>query len=151
MQLYRIAKDTFIKDLTGIGAKTVGGRWNRKGTAILYTSTTAALSTLEVLAHLPPAYFPDDMAMAIIEIPDKEVSVLDTSLLPKEWNQIPPPTTLHEITEDWIENNNSLGLVVPSIIVPREQNVLINPLHPNFSKLKLKEIEAYSFDSRLLK
>ncbi|MHA7059812.1 RES family NAD+ phosphorylase [Aquimarina sp. M1] len=151
MLVYRIAKQKYIKDLTGIGAKTVGGRWNPKGIAVLYTSTTAALSILEVLAHLPAAYFPDNMAIATIELPDELTTSLDIKQLPKDWNKIPPSTGIQHFAMNWISENISLGLKVPSIIVPREQNLLINPLHPDFDLVKLIEIEPFNFDTRLLK
>ncbi|WP_378176320.1 RES family NAD+ phosphorylase [Aquimarina sp. SS2-1] len=151
MLVYRIAKQKYIKDLTGIGAKTVGGRWNPRGVAVLYTSTTVALSILEVLAHLPAAYFPDSMAIATIELPDELTTSIDIKQLPKDWNRIPPSTGIQHFAMNWISGNTHLGLKVPSIIVPREQNLLINPLHPDFNLVKLIEIEPFSFDTRLLK
>ncbi|KAA1248178.1 RES family NAD+ phosphorylase [Aquimarina sp. RZ0] len=151
MLVYRIAKQKYIKDLTGIGAKTVGGRWNPKGVAVLYTSTSAALSVLEVLAHLPVAYFPDDMSVATIEIPDELVSSIDIKELPRDWDKIPPSTGIQHFAMNWISENISVGLKVPSIIVPKEQNLLINPLHPDFDLVKLIEIGPFSFDTRLLK
>lgn len=150
MQVYRIAKEKYIKDLTGIGAKTVGGRWNQKGTAVLYTSSSAALSALEVLVHLPAAYFPDHMSLATIEIPDNEIITLDVKELPKNWNKIPPPAELQLITKLWIEKNDSLGLKIPSIVIPKEKNIILNPLHPQFHQVKIIEIEAFDFDTRLL-
>ncbi len=151
MQVYRIAKEAYIRDLTGIGAKTVGGRWNRKGVALLYTSSTVSLSTLEVLAHLPPAYFPDDMSLATIEIPEDEIITFDIDKLPKGWNMTPPPIQMQEITNSWIDKNESLGLRVPSIIIPSEVNILINPLHHRFNKIKLSKVIPFTFDKRLLK
>lgn len=151
MQVYRIAKQKYIKDLTGIGAKTVGGRWNPKGVAVLYTSTSAALSVLEVLAHLPAAYFPDDMAMASIEIPDALISFIDRSELPRDWDKIPPSTGIQHFAMNWISENKFLGLKVPSIIVPTEYNLLVNPLHPDFNSVELLKVTPFSFDTRLLK
>lgn len=151
MQVYRIAKQKYIKDLTGIGAKTVGGRWNPKGVAVLYTSTTAALSALEVLAHLPAAYFPDDMAIASIEVPDTLITEIDPSKLPDNWNKIPVPVEVQNFGMQWIIEEKYLGLMVPSIIIPKEKNLLINPLHPKFNKVKLLSVEPFSFDTRLLK
>ena len=151
MYLYRISKQKYINDLSGIGAKTVGGRWNSKGVAVLYTSTSIALSTLECLAHFPVAYFPNDMSLATLEIPDELVVDLEAKKLPKDWNKIPGPLSLHRITSKWIEEDTSLGLRVPSIIVPQEYNIIINPLSSEFSKLKLIKTEPFSFDIRILK
>ncbi len=151
MHVYRIAKQKYIRDLTGIGAKTVGGRWNPKGVAVLYTSLSASLSTLEVLAHLPASYFPDDMAIATIEVPDDSILSLDVDQLPVNWNTTPPSTGVQHLSMDWIAENKSLGLKVPSIIVPMEQNLLINPLHPDFNQVQLLTVVPFSFDTRLLK
>ncbi|WP_378187276.1 RES family NAD+ phosphorylase [Aquimarina sp. W85] len=151
MRVFRIAKKQYIDDLNGIGAKTVGGRWNAKGIAILYTSTSAALSILEVLAHLPVAFFPEDMAIATIEVPDKYIGSFSKETLPKHWDKIPPPIENHDFTMDWINQQKFVGFKVPSIIIPKEQNLLINPNHPNFKSVKIVEIEPFNFDSRLLK
>ncbi|WP_103865302.1 RES family NAD+ phosphorylase [Aquimarina sp. I32.4] len=151
MQVYRIAKQKYIKDLTGIGAKTVGGRWNPKGVAVLYTSTSAALSALEVLAHLPAAYFPDDMSIATIEVPDTLITTIETKKLPNDWNEIPVPIEVQNFAMQWITEEQYLGLKVPSIIIPKEQNLLVNPLHPRFNEVKLIDIEPFCFDTRLLK
>ncbi|PKV52008.1 RES domain-containing protein [Aquimarina sp. MAR_2010_214] len=151
MRVYRIAKQKYIKDLTGIGAKTVGGRWNPKGVAVLYTSTTAALSALEVLAHLPAAYFPDDMSIATIEVPDTLITTIDIEKIPEDWNKIPVPIEIQNFAMQWIVEEEFLGLKVPSIIIPKEKNLLVNPMHPEFDKVKLLDIEPFCFDTRLLK
>ncbi|WP_438424322.1 RES family NAD+ phosphorylase [Aquimarina macrocephali] len=151
MRVYRIAKQKYIKDLTGIGAKTVGGRWNPKGVAVLYTSTTAALSALEVLAHLPAAYFPDDMSIATIEVPDTLITTIDIEKIPDNWNQIPVPIEIQNYAMQWIAEEQYLGLKVPSIIIPKEKNLLVNPMHPKFDKVKLIDVEPFCFDTRLLK
>lgn len=151
MRVYRIAKQKYIKDLTGIGAKTVGGRWNPKGVAVLYTSTTAALSALEVLAHLPAAYFPDDMSIATIEVPDTLITTIDIEKIPDDWNKIPVPIEIQNFTMQWIVEEQYLGLKVPSIIIPKEKNLLVNPMHPKFDKVKLLDVEPFCFDIRLLK
>lgn len=151
MQVYRIAKQKYSKDLTGTGAKAVGGRWNPKGVAVLYTSTNASLSVLEVLAHLPAAYFPDDMVMATIELPESLVTAIDEKKLPQNWDKTPPPAAIQNFALNWISEEQSLGLMVPSIIVPSERNLLINPLHPDFNKVKLVKVAPFAFDTRLLK
>lgn len=152
MQVYRIAKNEYIKDLTGTGAKTVGGRWNFKGVAVLYTSSSISLSILECLAHFPIAFAPKDMAIATIIIPEdclvKEISIAD---LPKNWRGIPSPKLLKDLSYQWIKNQETLVLKVPSIIVPKEFNYIINPFHKNSNTIKLQEVGPFSFDGRVLK
>ena len=38
---------------TGEGARRYGGRWNSKGFAVIYTSSSISLAILEVLVHIP--------------------------------------------------------------------------------------------------
>lgn len=52
MRLYRISTCDHIEDLTGTGSFLHGGRWNNKGTRLLYTAESRALSMLEALAHI---------------------------------------------------------------------------------------------------
>lgn len=150
MKVYRIAKDIFIRDLTGIGAKTVGGRWNFKGIAVLYTSSSVSLSMLECLAHFPPAFAPKDMAMATIHIPDDSIYEITIDQLPNNWQAVPSPRELKDLAYQWIKKQEYLILKVPSIIVPNEYNYIINPFHPDFSTIKLEEVGAFRFDNRVL-
>ena len=150
MQVYRIAKEAYIRDLSGIGAKTVGGRWNFKGVAVLYTSSSVSLSMLECLAHFPPAFAPKNMSMATINIPDDSVCEFKISDMPNNWQGVPSPRQLKEMAHQWIKAQEFLILKVPSIIVPNESNYIINPFHTAFSKVTLVEVSPFSFDTRVL-
>ena len=150
MEVYRIAKDAFIRDLTGIGAKSVGGRWNFKGIAVLYTSSSISLCVLECLAHFPAAFAPKDMAMATITIPDDQISEINEADLPENWRKVPSPRILKEMAYQWIKAQESLVLKVPSIIVPQEYNYIINPFHQDFQKVILDEVTPFAFDNRVL-
>jgi len=150
MQVYRISKDAYIRDLTGIGAKSVGGRWNFKGIAVLYASSSISLSVLECLAHFPAAFAPKDMAMATISIPDNSITEINLDKLPENWREVPSPRVLKELAYQWIKSQESLVLKVPSIIVPQEFNYIINPFHEEFQKVLLEEVTPFSFDNRVL-
>ena len=70
--VWRIATDTpdyTADDLAGTGAKSSGGRWNRKGTAMVYTSGSAALACLETLVHLATNPLPLNRYLVRVEIP----------------------------------------------------------------------------------
>lgn len=69
MKVYRISKQKFANDLTGLGASIVGGRWNSKGKSILYTASSRALAMLETLVRISNIPVPD-FVIAEIEIPD---------------------------------------------------------------------------------
>ncbi len=54
-RLWRIGTDTRswqAHDLSGKGAEVTGGRWNAKGTPVVYASEARALACLETLVHL---------------------------------------------------------------------------------------------------
>lgn len=150
MVVYRISKKRFITDLLGLGAKLYGGRWNPKGVSLVYTSESRALAILEYYIHADPAFLPTDVAIASIHIPDdasrKEILIGD---LPPDWREYPAPAELAGLGEKWSKSGEGLVLLVPSVVVPKEMNVLINPGHSLIKKVAIIDVEDYSFDERL--
>ncbi|MEX0769454.1 MAG: RES family NAD+ phosphorylase [Balneolaceae bacterium] len=150
MNLFRIAKEKYIHELTGEGARLFGGRWNQKGVAVLYTSPTVSLAAIEVLVNTPLAAMPDDLQLMVLSVPETIRSEqVKKKKLPENWRSYPPPDMLIEMGTKWITSNSSLLLKVPSAVIPMEWNVLINPNHPDFEKVKKKEVYDFSFDKRL--
>lgn len=151
IRLFRIARTANIDDLTGEGARLYGGRWNQKGVAALYTSESRALAAMEFLVHLSPVLAPPDLSLREFELPDdvSSLDVLVTTLLPY-WKTSPPLDTTMDIGTEWLQANSSLLLRVPSVIVDRESNVLINPNHPEFKKVRALHPQPFGFDSRIM-
>lgn len=151
MQVFRIAKTGYIRDLSGTGAMLNGGRWNQKGIPLIYTSENMALATLEYVVHVSLAIVPKNLSIASYEIPDdivpEEILIDD---LPKKWRAYPSPPKLIELGSEWALANRSLLLRVPSAIVPSESNTLINPKHPEITRITIFHIEKYAIDKRLL-
>lgn len=151
MKLFRIAKTGLIADLTGSGARMYGGRWNNKGTPVIYTSESRALAALEYLVHVPLVLVPDNLSIREFDIPDGiRITEIGISDLPPDWTAYPPPDTTAEIGDGWIKRGRTLLLKVPSVVVTGEYNVLINPLHPDFNKVTPAQPEPF-FDKRLLR
>jgi RES domain-containing protein len=153
MRLYRIARTLHIRDLSGVGARLYGGRWNRRGTSILYASPTRALATVEYLVHVPISLAPAGLSIATIEVPDDApADEIDPSVLPPEWRRHPPPPGLAAIGTEWAQSPaHALLLKVPSAVVEGEMNVLIDPLHPGMEGVELADSRPYTFDHRLLR
>ncbi len=147
MLVYRLSKRKYASDLTGAGARRYGGRWNQAGTAIIYTSETRALAALEVLVHLNKTEAQMPFVITTFDIGDS-VKTISPKELPAEWQETESSHLLFEITNNWILNQQSVGLKVPSVIMPSECNVLLNPDHPKFRSIKIVEQEEYSFDKR---
>lgn len=150
MILYRIAKCTYVNDLTGTGARLYGGRWNSIGKPMVYLASSRALAVLEVLVHLSPTMFPGGFCIAQIEVPDNSFQSVEIKQLPVNWQDISPPTALKKVGDGFLKQQDKLLLKVPSAIVAEEYNYLLNPLHPEISKVKLIKQLPFNFDERLV-
>ena len=151
MIVYRIAKEEYIEDLSGNGAKRTGGRWNPKGTPVLYCASTSSLAILEKLVSIDMDLLPDDLCIAALEIPKSKILKTPEEELPKNWNHYPSPDALKSIGKSWIELGNFCTLQIPSTVNPMESNYLINVRHPLMEKIKIKEVTPFRIDHRLSK
>ncbi len=152
MKVYRIAKIRYINDLSGSGARRYGGRWNHKGTSMIYTSENRALATVEYLVHVPLSIVPPHLSLATLQISDKITpKAISISDLPGNWREYTAPSRLAELGTNWATKNESLLLRVPSAMVEHEYNILINPLHPDMKHVSIAQIERYTVDKRLLR
>lgn len=151
IKLYRIATTEHINDLSGIGARIYGGRWNYIGYPVVYAAGSRSLAALEFLVHVPMALAPADLSIMEINIVNAVGrEAVDESHLPSNWQDYPAPEQLAEIGTNWIKSKSSLLLDIPSAVVNREMNTLINPLHEDINSVSVVSIEKFSFDSRLL-
>lgn len=151
MLLWRIAREIHVDSaLEGVGGLMVSGRWHRRGQPILYTASSAALAALEVLVYVEPLQAPDDLRLLGLELPDGlAIETLDLTQLPDDWQSLPAPESTQSIGNAWLERKSSVALRVPSVVVPMESNVLLNPRHPEMARVRISSSEAFRFDSRL--
>lgn len=150
IKLYRICATEHINDLSGTGARIYGGRWNNAGYPIVYSSGSRSLAALEFLVHVPMALAPDNLSIAEIIITDNvKRESITTSELPSNWRGYPAPEQLANIGTKWLKSKSSLLLDIPSAVVDKELNTLINPLHPDMQHVDLAKVEKFYFDSRL--
>lgn len=151
MRVYRISKTKYANDLTGTGARLVGGRWNPRGQALLYTSENRALAALEFLVHLERVATPEEYSLMTIEIPDTiQKTVYLPEQLPANWQEYPSPQSTIALGGKWLQEAKTLLLRVPSTLITKENNYLINPLHEDFRLIRLLETERFNYDNRLL-
>jgi RES domain-containing protein len=151
MDVYRIVKERYAKDLSGTGARMAGGRWNRKGVPVVYASESRALAMVEFLVHIPFAIAPGNLVLVTIDIPDRtQARTIAASELPSDWRDYPAPGELAEIGSRWVDKNDTVLLHVPSAIVEHERNTILNPAHPDFKNISIAGIEPIRLDKRLL-
>ena len=141
-----------MNDLSGAGAKTFGGRWNHRGTALISTSETRSLAMLEFLVRVSWMQAPGDMGLATLEIADQiQSESLSPADLPGDWRHYPAPPGLADLGTGWVRSKGSLLLRVPSAVVEQEYNILINPEHSDLVRVTVLEVKDFEFDRRLLK
>ena len=148
MLVYRITGKKHADDLTGKGAALFGGRWNKKGSPVLYTGENKEIALLETIVHTPSLLIPE-LDILTLEIPDDSITVIEINQLPKNWKVYPAPTVLSEIGERWINEGKTIALKVPSCIIHSSHNFILNCKHPDYLRIKLVEQVHFEFDSRL--
>lgn len=151
LSAYRLVKKRWTKNaFDGEGAKLYGGRWNSRGQACVYLSSHESLAILEVLVHLEKTSVLKEFSLFQVDIERSDIEVLSADALPHNWREEPAPASTAKVGDVWLNKSNFLGLEVPSVIVPRESNYMINPNHPGFSDLVASAIELpFEPDPRL--
>jgi RES domain-containing protein len=139
------------RTLDGEGARRIGGRWNSPGVAVVFTATHLSLSALEYLVHVDIDEAPDDLVALGIEVPDDAGERhLSTENLPANWRTMLHAEECRAIGDAWAKGQESLVLRVPSIIIPEEDNLVINPGHPRAAEVRIVSERPFSYDPRLL-
>lgn len=140
MLVFRICRDIH-QALDGEGARLFGGRWNSPGRPLIYTSEHISLCVLEQLVHLDLDLIPENWAIITLEI-HGQFSSETLSLLPSK------EEASRKFGDKWLLEKRSLCLKVPSFVLPQEYNVLLNPLHPEMTKVVVKDVSPFVFDPR---
>lgn len=154
IRAYRIVKTRRAHTaFDGEGARRAGGRWNSRGTRVVYLAKTISLAALEILVHLDDAglrasysFIPISFPAACVSTPPKK----GVEPLPDDWATTPAPLGCARYGDEWAASGKSLILRVPSVIVPWESNFLLNPLHSDWDKAKIGEAQSFDFDPRLI-
>jgi RES domain-containing protein len=151
IRAFRLCKTKHLATaFTGEGARIAGGRWNSPGVAVVYTSSSLSLATLEVLVHLDdPESFARMFSWFAMEIPDELVEVLDESKLPSTWCADETTAATQVIGDAWVRSQRTAVLAVPSVVTPGERNYLLNPSHPQISGIRFASPQAFRPDPRL--
>lgn len=147
MLVYRLGSSRYPAN-DGLGASLYGGRWNHKGTPVIYTAASRALCALEVLSNengladdyvITPIQFPDDVPATKLRVED----------LPLGWGEPQSLAATARIGTHWAMGLDTVMLCVPSAVIPQELNYLLNPRHPDFGKIRFLDPEQFRFDDRL--
>ncbi len=148
MIVYRISNSLYSNDLSGTGAKLNGARWNSKGIPMLYTTQFISLALLEMLVHTNFKDYSIELDLVYIHFPDN-TDIKEITLPKLKNNWIDDGDYSRFIGDEFIKSKQFLILKVPSAVVQEENNFLINPLHPEFKKIKVSKTKSFRPDKRL--
>ncbi len=151
MLVFRIAKKRYAADLSGAGARMAGGRWNFKGVPVVYTSESRALAFCEFFIHVSPAFIPKNLKVVTVSIPDQiKPATIDKNDLPPGWRSMTSSYGAAQMGTEWLQSNASLLLRVPSVVIPDEHNILINPMHPDIHLAEIESMDDFHIEDRYL-
>lgn len=147
MQVFRICLEKWSKNLTASGYPA---RWNSKGTFVIYTAGSRALACLENVVHRSGEGLNKLFKVMVIEIPDQiDIHQIEMDDLPDDWTELTSYSLTQAIGDKWIQSSKSAVMSVPSSIIAKERNFLLNPNHKDFRLVKLIAIEDFDFDPRI--
>lgn len=131
------------------GASRVSGRWHEIGDRVIYASehySTAMLEKLVLWNGEPPArqYWIDIAVPAGVEceIPGED--------LPEGWELLDSEAA-RAFGHQWYTEQQSVILVVPSVVARVERNIVINAAHKDFPLLKAGKEKPVWWDDRLFR
>lgn len=153
LTVWRISKKKYASTaFSGEGGRRVSGRWHTRGTGLVYTSSSLALAALELFVHLEVEDIGALFVAILAQIPERvAIDQIPESKLPDRWRASPAPAELAEIGDVWFRDRSSAVLAVPSAVIPKESNYLLNPEHRDFASIVIGAAEDFSLDPRLWK
>lgn len=154
MVVYRVAKSELrARDISGMGAFMNGGRWNNKGTYMLYTSVNSSLAYLENLVHFDESNLPPNLYIVTIDLQINNTLIyqLPDTDYPALW-QLLDNLENKWMGDKWMQDKDYLAFRVRSAVNTSEYNYLLNPLYPGYHDLiKVRSIDPLDIDSRLIR
>jgi RES domain-containing protein len=152
MRFWRICRRRYAAEAaSGEGARLYGGRWNSRGVRVVYASTSLALAAMETFVNLEPNLRPADLVSIEGEIPDSlAIERIETETLPKGWHGT-RDESLRQFGDEWILSGRSVGLLVPSAAIRGEWNVLLNPVHAEFGRIRFRAPAPFAYDVRMFR
>lgn len=148
MRVWRLTRAAHAEHpLSGQGAAMAGGRWNSAGVRIAYTSTSRPLAVLEMLTHVTRDTVPPGLVLVPVDVPERLIAAGDA--LPADWSALPYSASARLYGDAWVGGGRSLALLVPSVVLPAERNLLLNPAHRAIGRARVLAAEAFAFDRRV--
>ena len=147
-KFYRLVQEKWAAYArNGEGARIYGGRWNPVGMPAVYLAGSRALAALEVVVHAPRQALRMEWRIFEVDVPDKWIE--SATHLPADWQAQPDSLRAQEFGGEWLRRRSALALQLPSVIIPEEPIILMNPEHADAELVKWSKPQAFAFDPRL--
>jgi RES domain-containing protein len=153
--LYRLARARYA-NLSGIGAASAPGRWNRLGQEAIYTSTEMGVPVLERLVHTPKDLIPSNLALMRLRVTGNweihKNAIFDSETSGCLWFYRDIATAndqFHSGRHLFAVGVDPFAVAVPSVVVPVWNVVLYPQGHGFWEHVFLESVEAFEFDPRL--
>lgn len=147
---YRIVQENRADSaFDGEGARLYGGRWNSPGVPAVYLAESRALAALEILVHAPREALRLNWIVIELEVPDSLIDRVPASKLPENWQLQPSSQQAQAFGTRWLRDFRNLALLLPSVVIPEENSLLLNPQDPDMRGVKPGKHKPFSFDPRL--
>lgn len=151
MRLWRIAQRKYALDRLCAGPALYGGRWNPVGMPALYCGASIAICALEKFVHIGQAPLPP-LVLVAVDLPERSrVFTPAPDELPGRWDELPTSASAQALGRHWLEHTDALAMRVPSVVLPEESNVIVNPLHRDYALVQLSILRPFSFDQRMFR
>lgn len=152
---WRIAAPEFsnniVQMMSGEGAFLYGGRWNSKGTRVVYLGSSIAQAAMELLVHLGRSDILRKFHLLDVLFEEEHIAHIALDDLPGDWAEETMVPETQYVGDYWVEEKTSLILQVPSVAVIGEYNYLLNPSHPQMDEVNFGNIRPFDFDPRIIK
>jgi RES domain-containing protein len=150
--VWRLAPTIHARSLDGEGNRIMGARWNSPGHGVVYTCANLSLAVLEAYVHIPGSLrlnLPDFEAVRLSIPDDAGATQISVEELEAMLTAADPHAACRAAGDRWIAAGRDLVLAAPSIIVPEELNLMLNPAHRRMHDVAIVSTRRFQFDTRL--
>ena len=146
---YRIVQAEWARSaMNGEGAWLHGGRWNPPGLHAVYLAESRALAALEIIVHAPREVWSLDWRVIEVEVPDELIQAVSIADLPAAWQALPSSLTAQNFGAAWLRARKALAIRLPSVVMPEEYTLMLNPRHEDVVKLRVSKPKEFRLDRR---
>ena len=150
IQAFRIQKSSYNSKEFWEGTLQNSSRWNKAGTKVIYTSCNLSLATLELVVRGIKPKMLRMYSYFVFTLDPKLILEIEADQLSSNQNKRGGEEETMDVSGQWIHEDKSPVLKVPTVITPGESNYLLNPIHADYKQVKVKGPFSLDVDKRLV-